>query len=215
MRFCLPRKDAGTILFWLLSYDKNYKWTWRKHHKTKSAIMKTNQPKRRQSCRKNHAIKAGDFVFVLRMTRRRQMHCCNKSNRATSTPHAPRTLHTHTTKQSLPSWKLTKSSSVNPAGKTTPARLVIWFPFCAWHADVRCNVATRAIANIHTARASLYKSKLWRIHMDVVMWTVLLWFNKIQAICKRFFIVLCCDFFCSPLALTKSRVRTASAPLCF
>jgi hypothetical protein len=52
--------------------------------------MKTNQIKLRQSCRKNRAIKAGDFVVVLRMTRRRQMQRRNKSNRATSTPHEHR-----------------------------------------------------------------------------------------------------------------------------
>jgi hypothetical protein len=93
--------------------------------------MKTNQIKPLQSCRKNRAIKAGDVVAELRMTRRRQMQRRNKSNRATSTPHAHRTSHTHTTKQSLPSSKLTNQSIVNPAGKTTPSRLVILLPLCA------------------------------------------------------------------------------------
>ena len=40
--------------------------------------MKTNQIKLRQSCRKMRAIKAGDFVKALRMTRRRQMQRRNK-----------------------------------------------------------------------------------------------------------------------------------------
>ncbi len=43
-------------------------------HTTKQTptIPKTHQPKRRQSCRENNAIKAADFVFALQMTCRRQ-----------------------------------------------------------------------------------------------------------------------------------------------
>ena len=40
--------------------------------------MKTHQIKLRQSCREYHAIKAGDLVVGLRMTRKRQMQRCKK-----------------------------------------------------------------------------------------------------------------------------------------
>jgi hypothetical protein len=64
--------------------------------KPKSAMMKTHQTKIRQSCRKNRAVKAGNLIDVLRMTRNRQMQRRNNINHATSAPHAPRTSHTHT-----------------------------------------------------------------------------------------------------------------------
>jgi hypothetical protein len=38
-----------------------------------SEMMKTNQKKLRQSCREYSAIKAGDLVVVLRMTRKRKI----------------------------------------------------------------------------------------------------------------------------------------------
>ena len=60
--------------------------------------MKTNQLKIHQSFREYRAIKAGDSVLVLRITRKRQMQRRNKINHATSAQHAPRTSHTHTTK---------------------------------------------------------------------------------------------------------------------
>jgi hypothetical protein len=63
--------------------------------------MKTHQLKLRQSCREYHAVKAGDLVASLRMTRKRQMQRRNKINHATSAPHAPRTSRTYTTKQCL------------------------------------------------------------------------------------------------------------------
>ena len=63
--------------------------------------MKTHQPKLRQSCREYHAIKAGNFVALLRMTRKRQMQRRNKINHATSAQHAPRTSRIHTAKQSM------------------------------------------------------------------------------------------------------------------
>ena len=69
--------------------------------KTESEMMKTHQPKLRQSCREYRAIKAEDWVVALRMTCTRQIQRRNKNNHATSTPHAPRTSHTHTTTQSL------------------------------------------------------------------------------------------------------------------
>jgi hypothetical protein len=61
-------------------------------------MIKTNQKKLRQSCREYSAIKAGNFVAVLRMTRKRQMQRRNKINHATSAQHAPHTSHTHTPK---------------------------------------------------------------------------------------------------------------------
>ncbi len=64
--------------------------------KTKSAIMKTHHIKPRQSCREYRAFKAGDWVAVLCITRKRQMQHRNKINHATSAPNAPRTSHTHT-----------------------------------------------------------------------------------------------------------------------
>jgi hypothetical protein len=63
--------------------------------KTKFAMMKIHQQKLRQSCREYRAIKAGDLVPALRMTRKRQMQRRNKINHATSAQHAPRTSHTH------------------------------------------------------------------------------------------------------------------------
>ncbi len=63
--------------------------------------MKTHHIKSRQSCREYRAIKAGDFVVVLRMTSKRQMQRRNNINHATSAQHAPRKSHTYTTKQSL------------------------------------------------------------------------------------------------------------------
>ena len=58
------------------------------------------------ACRYAHgphvvAIKAGNFVALLRMTRKRQMQRFSKMNHATSAQHAPRTSRTHTTKQCL------------------------------------------------------------------------------------------------------------------
>ena len=64
-------------------------------------MMKTHQPKPRQSCREYSAIKAADFVAGLRMTRKRQMQRLNKINHATPAQYAPRTSHTHTMKQCL------------------------------------------------------------------------------------------------------------------
>jgi hypothetical protein len=46
--------------------------------------MKTHQTKLRQSCREYRAIKAGDSVPFLRMTRNRQMQRRNKINHTTS-----------------------------------------------------------------------------------------------------------------------------------
>ncbi len=60
--------------------------------------MKTHHIKTRQSCREYRAIKAGDLVVVLRMTRKRQMQRRNKINHATSSQHAPHTSHTQTPK---------------------------------------------------------------------------------------------------------------------
>ena len=68
------------------------------HHKTKSAMMTTNQKKLRQSCREYRAIKAGDSVPCLRRTRKRQMQRRNKINHATSAQHAPRISNSHNTK---------------------------------------------------------------------------------------------------------------------
>ena len=68
------------------------------HQKPKSAMLQTHQTKPSQSCREYRAIKAGDFVFALRMTRPRQMQRRNKINHATSAQHAPRKSHTHTPK---------------------------------------------------------------------------------------------------------------------
>jgi hypothetical protein len=70
--------------------------------------MKTHQQKLGQSWREYRAIKAGDLVESLRMTRKRQMQHSNKIKHATSAQHAPRTSQTHTTKQSLEKQKLTK-----------------------------------------------------------------------------------------------------------
>jgi hypothetical protein len=56
-------------------------------------MMTTNQKKLRQSCREYRAIKAGDLVSPLRMTRKRQMQRRNKINHATSAQHAPHTSY--------------------------------------------------------------------------------------------------------------------------
>ncbi len=64
-------------------------------------LTKTHQRNRRQSCRELRAFKARDFVVVLRMTRKRQMQRRNNINQETSAQNAPRTSHTHSTKQSL------------------------------------------------------------------------------------------------------------------
>ena len=65
---------------------------------TKSAVIKTHQTKLSQSCRKHHAIEAGNLVALLQITRKNQMQRRNNLNHATSAPHAPRTSHTHTKK---------------------------------------------------------------------------------------------------------------------
>jgi hypothetical protein len=93
--------------------------------------IKTHQLKLRQSFREYRAIKAGDLVAFLCMTRPRQMQRRNNINHATSAQHAPRTSHTYTKKQNQQCCKLTNKSFVNPAGNFAPSRLVIWLNLCA------------------------------------------------------------------------------------
>jgi hypothetical protein len=106
-RLFLSRNDLGMTLSRRLSYEQYYRRT----HNTALKMyvqnytamctlqnIKTHQTKPRQSCREYRAIKAGDLVVQLRMTRKRQMQRRNKINHATSAQHAPRTSHKHSTK---------------------------------------------------------------------------------------------------------------------
>ena len=90
-----------------LSYEQYYRRTYNTAFKmyiqnyTATCVLrntKTHQTKLLQSCREYRAIKAGDSVAFLRMTRTRQMQRRNKIYHATSAQHAPHASHTHTTK---------------------------------------------------------------------------------------------------------------------